>query len=874
MDQLVMTQDANQRNKAPQQWIFTKYDSQGRPAIKGIFNDIGSTADANVSSPSKSRFTALQATQQTSVWEARDNSNAATLYSNNSFPVDNNSAVPNNNIAVYSAINYYDDYNIPNLPAQYNFASSSSIMTNGLPTASLINVIGTANKLWSVNYYDDDAHLVKAELQHYLGGTVNANNYDEITNFYSFSNNVTSATRNHYVASGTNRNLAVAISNEYTYDHMGREILTKEKINSDPQIILSQKDYNEIGQLVAKHLHSTDNGSNYIQNINYAYNERGWLTKINDPTTVAADKAFGYQLFYNDNPVSALRTYNGNVSSLTWQTKVHTGMSQFKQSYDYTYDNTNRLLNANYTRSGNIGAFNETVSYDKMDNLSTLTRTANGATIDQLRYTYQNSNQSNVLQNVVDLSGNNAGQINGTTNYTFDLNGNMIKDDTKPVKVDYNYLDIPQTITQLTNNQTIVYTYDANGRKLRKAAGGITRDYVNGIEYNNGTIEFVNTEEGRATPSTNYSYEYKLYDHLGNVRAMVKQDGSVTQVQDYYAFGMEMSTGNSYVPSPINNYKYNGYEYQVEFNINKIDYGARHYDPVIARWTSIDPLAVFYHNSSPYSYALSNPLRYNDDSGMGPGDRVIAARNMLGIPYHQVSDIYQRTGPNKPGTSDNPYHEMDCSEFVCRVMAADGITTGVTNQPTSTLKKFLTDQTLFIHSDKPQVGDIALWDGHTGIVGEVDKNGLIKLIHATHGTNPSAQNKYFTTPETMHPGGDFLGYFRPLHEKPDGKVKPTSQWVNSSASSGKTSVVSRKKAEVPKTTSSVKNSVKSVGSGNGQPKMLLDPFNIKGVKNPFSQGKIELKPVNFDIKTFPSEKEEDKKEDFNGDYSVMGDEKH
>ncbi|MGZ3767009.1 MAG: DUF6443 domain-containing protein, partial [Mucilaginibacter sp.] len=30
LDQLVMTQDANQRNQAPQQWTFTKYDALGR----------------------------------------------------------------------------------------------------------------------------------------------------------------------------------------------------------------------------------------------------------------------------------------------------------------------------------------------------------------------------------------------------------------------------------------------------------------------------------------------------------------------------------------------------------------------------------------------------------------------------------------------------------------------------------------------------------------------------------------------------------------------------------------------------------------------------------------------------------------------------
>ncbi|MEB2779594.1 RHS repeat-associated core domain-containing protein [Algoriphagus sp. C2-6-M1] len=87
----------------------------------------------------------------------------------------------------------------------------------------------------------------------------------------------------------------------------------------------------------------------------------------------------------------------------------------------------------------------------------------------------------------------------------------------------------------------------------------------------------------------------------------------IVQKDDYYPFGGRF---NSYSQAPENKYLYNGKELIPDLNLNLYDYGARFYDPAIARWTSSDPMAEMYQAYSPYNYTLNNPVRLIDPNGM------------------------------------------------------------------------------------------------------------------------------------------------------------------------------------------------------------------------------------------------------------------
>lgn len=620
IDQVVATQDSLQRGQ--NNWLFTKYDALGRVALTGVWNNNGSAITR----------VALQniINGQSSLYESRTPTGNG--YSNIAWPT--------SFVTTTLTLSFYDGYvDIPGLPA--NFAIPLNVNSNpvGLLTVSQTNVLGTSNMLWQAQFYDDLGRTVKAMKQHYLAGTVNVNNYDSYLNSYSFNNEITGVQRQHFTASNTS-SPALTINSTYSYDHTGRKKDSYSSINTATQTLLSRLSYNDIGQLYVKILNGAGNGlvadttlgtssamtsgqktiiaSNRItldngfsvtgtaqftgsiaepsQTITYLYNERGWLSQ-------ATSSLFSEKLQYNE---GISPQYNGNIANQLWGANLN-----FSKSYAYKYDKLNRLTSG----VSSDGFAERGISYDKQGNIISLSRLYNNALIDSLSYSYlSNSNKTNQLQGVVDKSPD-AGLLGykaGTGTYFYDGNGNMKQDGSKGItSISYNILNLPTSFA----GKNTTYVYDATGNKLRRVVGTTITDYLDGIQYDGGGLSFIQTEEGRAfSTSSGYRYEYTIKDHLGNNRVSFDTfDGlRVTQQDDYLPFGMEISRGT--LISPKNEYLYNGKELQE--NLQLYDYGARFYDPVVARWTSVDPLAEKGRRLSPYTYAFNNPIRFIDPDGM------------------------------------------------------------------------------------------------------------------------------------------------------------------------------------------------------------------------------------------------------------------
>ena len=123
------------------------------------------------------------------------------------------------------------------------------------------------------------------------------------------------------------------------------------------------------------------------------------------------------------------------------------------------------------------------------------------------------------------------------------------------------------------------------------------------ILFDGGYVTFVNNRP---------AYHFYLADHQGNVRMVASAGGAVEETNHYYPFGAlfgESAGGGR------QHYKYNGKELDRLLALDWYDYGARWYDPVLARWHAIDPLCEKYYDISPYVYCNNNAVNAVDPDG-------------------------------------------------------------------------------------------------------------------------------------------------------------------------------------------------------------------------------------------------------------------
>ena len=496
--------------------------------------------------------------------------------------------------------NYYDDYSFvgsTGFPAG-SFVLDTSGYGKGFLTGSVITVLGSGTQLYAAYYYDIKGRMVKTVQSNLLGG------YDVTSTTYTFTDNPSTVTHTH-TASGKPTRTEVYT---YSYDHADR-VSKVEHTLGGTKVTLATYGYDNLGRLQSKSLHGSA-----ANKLTYAYNVRSWLTGI-------SGSKFTQNLYYNTGNGTA--KYNGSISSMTWQA----GDDSTVRGYKFTYDGLDRIQNAIYgetaSLSTNINRFSENVSeYDKNGNIKSLQRYGRtGASaygmLDNLTYTL-NGNQLTRVDDAVTASAYNGGfefkdGVKQSNEYAYDANGNLTKDLNKGITdIQYNCLNLPSVVT-FSDGSTITYTYAADGTKLKTVhkIGGTTTttDYCGNVIYENGVQKLLLTEEGYVTLSDS-KYHYYLKDHQGNNRVVINQSGTVEETNHYYPFGgVFASTGNA---QP---YKYNGKEYDSKKGLNWYDYGARHYDAALGRFTTNDPLAEKYFNTGLYAYCLNNPVRFIDPTG-------------------------------------------------------------------------------------------------------------------------------------------------------------------------------------------------------------------------------------------------------------------
>ncbi|WP_221659855.1 DUF6443 domain-containing protein [Bacteroides salyersiae] len=640
-DRLILVQTPNQRSR--KEWSFTKYDVFSRPILSGttIINNKTHVQLQN-------EYAATVSKEYLS-----GGASSSLGYTNETMPKEN--------LTILKA-DYYDNYAFKsaiNLNTQMDFQLQTDFLSSyyalpvGQHTGSIVRTFDTSsvNNVRSVFYYDQKGLLIQQRSNNLVGG------YDAYYTSYNFAGEPNEVLHTHsssYVSSLTERY-------SYTYDHGGRLRETTHSLNGGAARIIALNDYDELGRLSKKTL--PDNSDI----ITYGYNIRNWLNQIQS-TYYKQTNNYGYwvrkpESYYNGNPscISYSTTYKDPVTQQLKQTdEVHMKCSYGQDCL--VSANSVEILGKNFSLTGKMKESGGS------DPNGMMTRTYNKQEEDYLLLSSWNYGLDYIYEGGYnDVSSL---PIQFTTKYPdttptffYDANGNLYKDLNRNItNIDYNLLNLPNSIT-FENGSNICYRYDADGVKHRadyttvfnevlvpigfpspasSASLSIQHhtDYCDNLIYEDNVLKKIRIDGGyiNYNPSTNNGeYCYYIQDHIGNNRVILSETRGVIQYADYYPYGIPFSE----IPMEEDNFLHAGKELEKMHGLYWYDNGKRWYDPILCRFTTMDPLCEKFYDKNPYSYCAENPMKYGDPTGE------------LASPYYDIDGNF--LGVDENGFSGNIY---------------------------------------------------------------------------------------------------------------------------------------------------------------------------------------------------------------------------
>lgn len=570
-DRIVLSQDANLRAGTPAKWQYTLYDNQNRPLTTGLWNNnqtqeyhaaqaAGSTGYPNLSG---------QTYEELSVTHYDDYNNLPGGFS---------STVNSSDATTFFTAPY-------NASPDYALPFIQSFQTTGLVTWTKTKILGSANFIHTVKYYDDKGRIIQEQTQNITGGT------SIISTQYNFAGQVLKTVGRHIKAGTNSRNIPLCTKN--TYDDLGRLAKIEKRVDFTGALkTIAVMEYNAQGKLKTKKLGTDPITASPLETQSFDYNIREWLLGANRSyltDTLSTLNYFGYDLGYDKDQlvINSLankygnKQFNGNAAGLIWKS---TGDDRTRK-YDYTYDAGNRVTHAqfnqltgsSFSKAAGIDYSVSGLTFDGNGNMLSMLQKGwvpgGSRIIDSLSYNYITG--SNRLKNVMDAVNDTATRLgdfrasniyslslgspktSAAIDYAYDANGNMVTDKNKDITaVQYNYLNLPAVI-RIPGKGTITYTYTASGQKLKKETVDSTINtttttlYLDGFVYESrqhfvpltgdytDSLLFTLHEEGRIRISgASHYYDYFIKDHLSNVRLVLTEQ---QQTDAYPAASMEIA---------------------------------------------------------------------------------------------------------------------------------------------------------------------------------------------------------------------------------------------------------------------------------------------------------------------------------------------
>jgi len=548
-DRLVFYRDG--MLKAKNQWRFTLYDPLDRPTVMGVAADPISRIDLNNYVYDANPFTPndiLYYVKNYGLWNAYPQSmNGAYIHSYTYYDNYTKADMSGGYWATYqNNLQFSEWQNIPGVEVPSRSKREGGRITGNkmrILTAPGANAAETGDWRQNVYYYDDKGRIIYTVTEDTYSNNILRRQY--VGNAYDFTDKCLISK---HISSNSHSGDGIIERTELyrsEYDPVtGYLIKTSRKGGASPWSTSALYAYDELGRVKRKVI------GNYGEVQDLEYNIRGQLLGINGVYAETGNKegesrSFGQLLRYDYGFTQP--KFDGTISGMAW--RGSSTANNVAMAYGYSYDLSGRLKQADFRlRDAGVWGNNladysvSNLTYDGNGNIKTMTQKATKTgvgiiTMDNLSYLYEGTSESsNRLQRVSDAITNTGtyglGDFQdgntGTTDYTYDSNGNLTSDLNKGISsVTYTDQDKPQIIT-FTNGNQITYTYDAEGNKVQEIikTGSVlkTIDYVSNYVYENYKLKFVNTPEGRSIPSIagpEEKDEYFVKDYLGNIRSVI-----------------------------------------------------------------------------------------------------------------------------------------------------------------------------------------------------------------------------------------------------------------------------------------------------------------------------------------------------------------
>ena len=328
--------------------------------------------------------------------------------------------------------------------------------------------------------------------------------------------------------------------------------------------------------------------------VTYAYDANGNQTGISNPNgTVVAD---------------VYDTAN-RLTSITNKTSGGTVLSSFGYGYN-SDDKRTSVTEAN----GDVVSY----GYDGLLHLSSESRTGtNGYTAAYVVDGVGNRTSSTVGGVTTTYAYDNDDELTGTTGgfvntYGYNANG----DQTTRTVAGTTYTLTYDFDDQLTSTGGAGFAYDTAGRRVSRAAGGVTTSFL----YDGGSVLL--EKQGNSTTAT-YTYgtslirkdgETPLFDGLGSERTVTSSSQGVTASLTLSAFGQTVASSGSSTSA----YQYgatSGYRSDGDAGLTLV--GCRYYDAQVGRFITRDTDL----DEAPYVYCDADPVNLVDPDGHAPKGR-------------------------------------------------------------------------------------------------------------------------------------------------------------------------------------------------------------------------------------------------------------